>query len=60
MLGTVIMMILTYSITDGIVFGIMFYCVAMVGARRWREVSPVIYGLAVISALYLIFVLASL
>ena len=59
-LGTVIMMILTYSITDGIVFGIMFYCVAMVGARRWREVSPVIYGLAVISALYLIFVLASL
>lgn len=59
-LGTVIMMILTYSITDGIVFGIMFYCVAMVGARRWREVSSVIYGLAVISALYLIFVLASL
>lgn len=57
-LGTVIMMVLTYSITDGIVFGILFYCVAMVGSRRWREVSPIIYGLAVISVLYIVFVLA--
>ena len=59
-LGTVVMMILTYSITDGIVFGVLFYCVAMLGAGRWREVSPIIYGLAVISLFYLVYVLAAI
>lgn len=59
-LGTVIMMILTYSITDGIVFGIVFYCVCMLGAGRWKEVSPVLYVLAVISLLYLVVVVGSL
>ena len=59
-LGTIIMMILTYSITDGIVFGIIFYSVCMIGAKRWKEVSPIIYALAVISILYLVVVVASL
>ena len=59
-MATVIIMILTYSITDGIVFGILFYCVCMLGARRWREVSPIIYGLAVLFVLYLVFVVGSL
>ena len=59
-MATVIIMILTYSITDGIVFGILFYCVCMLGARRWREVSPIIYGLAVLFVLYLVFVVARL
>lgn len=59
-LGTIIMMILTYSITDGIVFGIIFYSVCMLGAGRWKEVSPIIYALAVISILYLVVVVASL
>ena len=59
-MATVIIMILTYSITDGIVFGILFYCVCMLGARRWREVSPIIYGLAVLFVLYLVFVMGSL
>ena len=59
-LATIIMMILTYSITDGIVFGIIFYSVCMIGAKRWKEVSPIIYALAVISLLYLIVVVASL
>lgn len=59
-LATIIMMILTYSITDGIVFGIIFYSVCMIGANRWKEVSPIIYALAVISLLYLIVVVASL
>lgn len=59
-MATVVIMILTYSITDGIVFGILFYCVCMIGARRWREVSPVIYGLAVLFVLYLVFVVGSL
>ena len=59
-LATIIMMILTYSITDGIVFGIIFYSGCRVGANRWKEGSPIIYALAVISLLYLIVVVASL
>ena len=53
-LATVLLMVLTYSITDGIAFGILFYCASMLGARRWREISPIIYGLAVISLVYFI------
>ncbi len=59
-LGSVLMMVLTFSITDGIVFAVIFYCVCMVGSRRWREVSPVLYALAVISLLYLFVVTGSL
>ena len=58
-LGTIVLMVLTYSITDGIVFGVIFYCIAMLGAGRWKEVSPIIYGLALICVLYLVFVLAA-
>lgn len=52
-MSTVVMMILTYSITTGLAIGIIFYCVAMIGARRHKEVSVVIYALAVIFVLYL-------
>ena len=41
-------------------FGIIFYSVCMLGAGRWKEVSPIIYALAVISILYLVVVVASL
>lgn len=57
---TIIITILTYSITDGIVFGILFYCICMLGARRAKEVSPTIYGLAVLFVLYLVLVVGSL
>ncbi len=53
-ISTILMMILTYSITTGIAFGIVMYCVSMLGARRGREVSSTLYGLAVIMVLYLI------
>lgn len=55
---TMLMMVLTYSITDGLVFGVMTYAICMVGARRAKEVSPILYGLAIVSLLYLVFVLA--
>lgn len=51
---TVIFMMLTYSITDGIAFGVIVYCLAMIGARRWREVGPVLYAMAVIFVAYLL------
>ena len=53
-LSTILFMILTYSIADGIAFGTLFYCVCMLGARKGREVSPIIYGLAIICLMYFI------
>ncbi len=59
-LGTVLFMVLAYSIADGIAFGVLFYCVAMLGAKRAKEVSPILYALAVICLLYFIAVAISL
>ncbi len=53
-MGTVLFMVLSFSIVNGIAFGAIFYCVCMVGARRWKEVSPVMYGLAAFSLVYFI------
>ncbi|MDO5861536.1 MAG: NCS2 family permease [Thermoplasmata archaeon] len=50
----ILMMVLTYSITTGIAFGVILYCVAMVGAGRTRQVSPVLYVLAVIFLAYFV------
>ncbi len=44
--------LLTYSITNGIAFGIIAYCVAMVGARRRSELNSAMYAIAIISVLY--------
>lgn len=49
---TIMMMLLTYSITNGIAFGIIAYCVAMVGARRRSELNSAMYAMAIISVLY--------
>ena len=51
---TILMMVLTYSITDGIALGVVIYCIGMIGSRRAKEVSPIMYGLAVIFAIYLL------
>ena len=53
-ISTMVMMLLTYSITTGLAIGMIFYCVAMIGARRHKEVSAVIYAMAVIFVLYLL------
>ncbi|MGD9761903.1 MAG: NCS2 family permease [Candidatus Izemoplasmatales bacterium] len=45
---TVIMMILAYSIAEGIAFGFIFYALMMVVTKRRKEVSPVMYVLAVL------------
>jgi AGZA family xanthine/uracil permease-like MFS transporter len=36
---------LTYSISDGIALGFIFYPITMVAAKRGKEVSPIMYGL---------------
>lgn len=51
-LFTILMMLLTYSITNGIALGVIVYCVAMFGSRRTSELNPVMYILAVIAVLY--------
>lgn len=49
---TIMMMLLTYSITNGIAFGVIGYCIAMIGARRTSELNPALYAIAGISVLY--------
>ncbi len=52
---TIIMMVLTYSIATGIAVGFIFYPIAMIATKRYKEVNPVMYGLAIIFILSFIF-----
>ena len=42
---SIILMILCYSISDGLGFGIIAYCIMMLGAGRGKEVHSLIYGI---------------
>ncbi len=48
---TAAMMPFTYSITEGIAFGFISYCIMKVGTGRWQEVNAPVW---VVSALFLI------
>lgn len=52
---TVIMMILTYSISEGIAFGFITYAVACTAAKRYKEVSPIVWMLDIVFVLYFMF-----
>lgn len=54
---TILMMVLTYSIAEGIAFGFVFYAITMTVAKRAKEVHPLMYALAVLFILYFAFVL---
>ena len=43
----VILMILTYSVSDGLGIGLIAYCIMMIVSKRGKEVSPIIYGVAI-------------
>lgn len=49
---TVAMMILTYSISNGMALGFITYAIAMVATNRSKEVSLVVWGLVVIFIAY--------
>lgn len=49
---TVIFMILSYSISNGIALGFITYAVSMVAARRTKEVSFVVWALVFIFIIY--------
>ncbi|QNQ81181.1 NCS2 family permease [Lactobacillus sp. PV034] len=44
---------LTYSISDGLAWGMITYPIAMVSARRGKEVSPVMWALFVIFIIFM-------
>lgn len=48
----VIMMMLAFSISDGIAFGFIFYVILMVASKRAKEVNPVMYVLAGLFIVY--------
>ncbi|MFP4478289.1 MAG: NCS2 family permease [Candidatus Izemoplasmatales bacterium] len=45
---TIVFMILSYSIATGIALGFIIYTISMVAAKRYKEVHPMMYGLAVL------------
>ncbi|TCP40688.1 AGZA family xanthine/uracil permease-like MFS transporter [Tamaricihabitans halophyticus] len=49
---TVIAMPLTYSIANGIAFGLLIFPLLMAVRGRWREVHPVAYGLCLVFLAY--------
>lgn len=49
---TVIAMVLTYSISNGIAFGFIAYAVSMIAARKTKEVHITVWVLLVIFVLY--------
>jgi AGZA family xanthine/uracil permease-like MFS transporter len=48
----IIMMILAFSISEGIAFGFIFYVIMMVAAKRRKEVDPVMYVLVGLFIIY--------
>ena len=51
---TILVMILTYSISDGIGFGFLTYILVMLASKRGKEVSPLLYGAGGLFVLYLV------
>jgi AGZA family xanthine/uracil permease-like MFS transporter len=49
---TMVMMPFTYSIADGIAWGIISYCAIMTGAGKWKEINPVVGGIAVFMIMF--------
>lgn len=52
---TMIMMVLTYSISDGIAIGFIVYTVGCIGSGRYKEVKPMVWVLDLIFIFYFMF-----
>lgn len=53
---TIMFMILSYSISDGIGFGFLTYVIVMICSKKGKEVSPLLYGATALFIAYLLFV----
>jgi AGZA family xanthine/uracil permease-like MFS transporter len=49
---TIVMMPFTFSITNGVAAGFVAYTVLSVGAGKWREVHPLLYGVSAVFVWY--------
>ena len=49
---TMVMMPFTYSIADGIAWGIISYCAIMAGSGKGKEIHPVVGGIALFMILF--------
>jgi AGZA family xanthine/uracil permease-like MFS transporter len=48
---TILMIVLTYSLTNGIGFGLLTYCVIMLASRRGKQINWILY---IVSAFYIV------
>ncbi len=53
---TIAGMAFTFSISKGIGFGFISYCLLKTASGKWREVHPIMWIVAIVFALYFIFV----
>jgi len=51
---TMVLMPFTYSIADGIAWGIIAYCVIKIGMAKWDELNPVMWALLVLMTMFYI------
>lgn len=49
---TIIVMVLGYSISNGIAFGFIVYTIGMIGAGKTKDIHPTVWGLDVIFLIY--------
>ncbi|MDR0898786.1 MAG: NCS2 family permease [Lactobacillaceae bacterium] len=47
---------LTYSISDGIALGFITYPILMIATGKWKQVTPIMYGLGVIFVIFMVIV----
>jgi AGZA family xanthine/uracil permease-like MFS transporter len=52
---TILIMILGYSISDGVAAGFLFYTVSMAFSGKIKEIKPIVYVLDIIFLIYFIF-----
>jgi AGZA family xanthine/uracil permease-like MFS transporter len=53
---TIVAMVFTFSISKGIGFGFISYCIIKIATGKWREVHPVMWIVAFVFLLYFVFV----
>ena len=49
---TIVLMPFTYSIADGIAWGIISYCLIKIGMQKWDQLNPVMWTLFVLMAMF--------
>jgi AGZA family xanthine/uracil permease-like MFS transporter len=51
---TILVMILSYSISDGIGFGFLTYVIVMIFGKKAKEVSPLLYAATLLFIAYIV------